>query len=125
MERTSEAPVAVVAAAGEEMVVTLEHSSFGSYTFRAEESKVASSISAAVQRAKLEHSVRVGVAKIDAEQAALEPERAKIYARVAAAETLNDAVQKSREERALERVQGQSQELIARREKLLESLLPK
>lgn len=106
----------------EDVVVTLEHPSFGSYTFRSSEDKLEAAIKPAVARAKKEHSVRVGCAQLDKAQNDLQPDLAKCRERIAAFELVNDTAGKAREEKVLERIQAQVQGHAEQRQKLVESL---
>jgi hypothetical protein len=106
----------------EEVVVTLEHSSFGSYTFRAEEGKVASAISPALARAKKEAAAREECAKIDKQQVELHEQIAEGWKRIEAAKMLNDTARESREKSACDALQKSVNALAARRQDLLDSL---
>jgi outer membrane murein-binding lipoprotein Lpp len=105
-----------------EVAVTLEHPSWGVYTYRVEEGKLASSIVAATVRARKEAEVRAKVADIDAKQAALAPKMAQAHERVKAAEVLGNAAAKQQEERALERLMDESQDFAEQRQKVLATL---
>lgn len=114
--------VAAVAEKPEEVVVTLEHSSFGQYVFRAEEGKVASSISSALARAKKEASVKKEHAEIDRQQIELAEGIAACDQRIEAAKLLNDTARERSEVSQREALQKSVNALAKRREALVEAL---
>lgn len=112
----------VKAAPPEDVVVTLEHPSFGTYTFREQEGKIAATLPSALARAHKEGEVYAKCAELDAAQNALQPEMARVRARVAAAETLGDKAAQREQDLALEKLQAKSQGFAETRMKLLDSL---
>ena len=123
MDKTTapQEPVKAEAEAPAEVIVTLEHPSFGSHTFRAPEAKVQGCIPEALHAAKHHAAVRAKVKTIDEQQNALVDHTKRVQARIHAAELLNDTAAKQREEREIERLQERSKALSAQRAKLLES----
>lgn len=106
----------------EEVVITMSHSRFGVYTFRAEEGKIPAAVPGALERAKKEADVRKAVADIDSQQNDLKPEMDRVRARAAAADITENANDKARAASDMKRLEQQSQELAKKREALLQSL---
>jgi hypothetical protein len=71
--------------APEEVVVTLQHSAFGSHSFRAPEAKVAESIAPQISAARTSATRKAKVAEIDAKQAAIMGEIRAIDEKLSAA----------------------------------------
>ena len=103
----------------EDVIVTLEHSSFGSHVFRCQEDKVQSSIPGALAEAKRAAGVRTQVASIDEKQNALARDLKSVHERVAAAVKLGRSDLVKSEQSAADRVQAQMDALAAERQRVL------
>lgn len=106
----------------EEVVVTLEHSSFGAYVYRVLKKDVSASVGPAMQNAERQAGVRAQMRSLDDEQDKVCSDIAAAQSRIQMAEGLGDEVRIKREQATVERLQAKVNELAAARGKLAESL---
>lgn len=121
MDKKEEGSAQVVEKA-EDVVVTLEHPSFGLHVFRCEEGKVQSAIPNALSRAKKVAAVSKEVASIDSQQVDLVKRIAECDQRIEATKVLNDTAREAREKSMKESLQKNVDSLAARRQALFDSL---